>query len=215
MGKKYIIEVEDENVSFEHMLFMHMEVCGIGQTLFTGYRLTPYTEPDLDAIRQEAYQERRAKAKLEYNKDWNEAYDKGYKYAQAECNNQAVKNIQEAYQRGLDDAESGKTSCEFCEFQPNDESNEPCVSCRCAYLNKFRPKQEDAEIKVGDEVVNTERGAIEDPFVVTSVDGDCIRGFDFDPAFGLRLRGGYIDAKKTGRHFTEIAEVLAKMREEA
>ena len=35
---------------------------------------------DLDAIRKEACEEGYKKAKAEYNKDWNEAYEKGYRY---------------------------------------------------------------------------------------------------------------------------------------
>ena len=91
MGK-YIIDVDDKYVSPDSELIVSHK------NLFDGdscsyhiqiAKLTPYTEPDLDAIKQEEY-------------------EKGYKTAKVQCNIQAEKDLREVgerhYQKGLSDA---------------------------------------------------------------------------------------------------------------
>ena len=78
-----------------------------------------------------------------------EAYKRGYDDAKHECQDcQKImtdaeqERVDKAYQQGLEDARNRKATCEFCEYAGNDESNEPCVSCCCGYMNRFRPKKD-------------------------------------------------------------------------
>ena len=87
MGDKYIIELEDKPFHKEDGDFLY-RVKGFNSLVFdmTGIsKLTPYTEPDLEQVRKEAYQ-----------KGYETGYEDGY--------NEPGKNQQEAYQRGLADA---------------------------------------------------------------------------------------------------------------
>lgn len=154
---KRIIELE------EAPFVQHFEN-GIGETVYRvrGFnnivfdnnslgKLTPYTEPDSEAIRSEAYAEGRrtmleetAEKVVAYRK---EAYQRGYDDAKHECQDcQKImmdaeqERVDKAYQQGLEDARNRKATCEFCEYAGNDESDEPCVRCCCGYMNMFRPK---------------------------------------------------------------------------
>lgn len=59
MGKKYIIEIPDDKIGdfigSTHFLMPYMMAGHIGHH-DTGLTIVPYTEPDLDAIRNEAYE---------------------------------------------------------------------------------------------------------------------------------------------------------------
>ena len=184
MGKKYIIELRDEcNSKFKGiMLFGLTQEKQISVEMIPEESMTPYIEPDLDAIRKEAY-------------------DKAFEDAEqvAESGKKAM------YQKGLNDAREGKASCQFCEYEMCSDRFDPCRICACNYTNFFEPKkQEKEEIRVGDEV---EDGVAN--LIVLEINEDgTVSGFDDE--------GSIIHAtprKKTGRHFSEIAEVLRKMKE--
>ena len=83
MGKKYIVNLMDET-----QIIVEVGANSTGAALIASNpisALTPYTEPDIEQVRKEAYQ-----------KGYETGYEDGY--------NEPGKNQQEAYQRGLADA---------------------------------------------------------------------------------------------------------------
>lgn len=78
-------------------------------------------------------------------------------------------------------------------------------------LKEQKKQEEDAEIRVGDEVILNDALNYGDKAVVTGdlPDGFCIMKHDGSTSFKYKENIG----KKTGRTFPEIAEVLNKMQE--
>ena len=109
----------------------------------------------------------------------------------------------EGYQQGLNDERHKKASCQYCRYTDKGEDDEPCNSCCFRYHNMFKPEE---KIKVGDEVKSAE-GNIG---IVTRLFGDGIYVTWTDGTSGFHKADGF---EKTGKHFSEIAEVLAKMKE--
>lgn len=157
--------------------------------------LTPYIEPDLDAVKKEVH-----------DKCMSEAEDLAYKLYSPK--------IDEAYQRGLNDAweaarkifsmdgEVRETLLHNCFFKDIIEN----ISASEA-VKKIRQYEKQEEIKVGNEVDGKGgRGTI------TKISND---GDHFNVMWENGSTGYYMieDFKKTGRHFPEIAEVLRKMNE--
>lgn len=77
-----------------------------------------------------------------------EAYKRGYDDAKHECTDcQKImtdaeqERVDKAYQQGVNDAENRRATCEFCEYTGKDVVDEPCSTCCCGYLNRFRPKR--------------------------------------------------------------------------
>ena len=119
----------------------------------------------------------------------------------------------EAYEKGWSDAEEGKATCQYCEYQYLDDTEEPCKKCCNAYMNKYKPKAKEEQIQVGDEVTPIETEY--DDMIVTRLwkddyDSDCIDAIGFDGRIGSFLVSR---VSKTGKHY-EIAEVFEKMRGE-
>ena len=118
----------------------------------------------------------------------------------------AQKEIDEAYQRGLQDGkEYREKGCEGCKWE-NKEYN-ICTTCRNSYKNLYERKDADDEIKVGDEVRLCRHKV---PYIVTSCDGDD------DTYILMTVNGGFIKAgkynvRKTGRRFG-IGKILEEMR---
>lgn len=78
----------------------------------------------------------------------SEAYKRGYDDAKHECTDcQKImtdaeqERVDKAYQQGVNDAENRRATCEFCEYTGKDVVDEPCSTCCCGYLNRFRPKR--------------------------------------------------------------------------
>ena len=188
MGKKYIIEKDDN----ESIWSIYADKSG--NVTIEGVSLTPCTEPDTN----DAYQ-RGVEDGAKSVENWNEQEKK--------------LRMDEAYQRGLNDAEEGKATCQYCDYQYLDDTEEPCKKCCKAYLNKFKPKAKEEQIQVGDEVIPRETEY--DDMIVTRLwkddyDSDCIDAIGFDGRIGSFLVSR---VSKTGKHY-EIAEVLEKMRGE-
>lgn len=83
MGKKYIVEIGRLERLYKAFIGAHgkPEITWLSPEV----DLTPYTEPDMEQVRKEAYQQ---------------GYEQGYK----DGYNEPGKNQQEAYQKGLSDA---------------------------------------------------------------------------------------------------------------
>lgn len=166
---KYTIETDGITAdSIQGYLGFSIEICGKRTWVKTDMELTPYTEPDLEQVRKEAYQQ------------------------------------------GLSDEKEGKATCQYCEYQYLDDTEEPCKKCCNAYMNKYKPEAKEEQIQVGDEVslkggskgfvtrvmfVNEQKSA----YVVWS-DG-YVGNYSFDVL------------QKTGKHYSNVVEVLQKMKE--
>jgi hypothetical protein len=122
MGKKYIVEIG----RLERLYKVSTSAKGMPNMTWLSPEvdLTPYTEPNLEQVRKEAYQ-----------KGYETGYKDGY--------NEPGKNQQEAYQRGLNDAREGKASCQFCEYEMCSDRADPCRICACNYMNFFEPKKQE------------------------------------------------------------------------
>ena len=202
MGKKYIIELE-ETPFIQHFKNGAWEtiyrVKGFNSLVFdwNGLQmLTPYTEPDLEQVRKEAY-----------DKCMDEAEMSAYKLYSPK--------IDEAYQRGLSDA--WKAARKIANIPYGEEEKvigsdgwtfiiNHTASEAIEKIRQYEQKKEE-QIQVGDEVVSTCGKA-----VVHEVNGGNVYYIYAD---GERGYNPINQVRKTGRHFPEIAEVLQKMREEA
>lgn len=204
MGKKCIIEIEnDRNIieTFDGKCTLAVSA-RLGNTevfIDTNIPVVPYTEPDLDAIKQEEY-------------------EKGYKTAKVQCDIQTEKDLREVgerhyqkgYRRALADVREEHV-CQTCVYFERDENEEPCVRCPRNFIDQYMPKQErDAEIRVGDEVEGDEDGqrgvVIDSRFENSQV--AVLTGNSKVYSWWSKCA-----IHKTGRHFPEIAEVLQKMKE--
>lgn len=118
----------------------------------------------------------------------------------------------EVYQQGLEDARNRKATCEFCEYAGNDKSNEPCVSCCCGYMNRFRPKREPKQIEFGDELrskndpnirvcVTNAKGGKWDGIAISEVIDSC----RFGSSYTDRNLDGW---EKTGRNFASTLQEM-------
>ena len=161
---------------------------------------TPYTAPDFEQVRKEAYED-------------------GYKTAKVQCNIQAEKDLREVgerhYQKGLSDAwEAARkirdmTWKEQIEAFGTDSYADIIALSASECIEKIRQyEQEKEEIQVGDEVnapfgkaIVVNINSVAEKIWLVYADGH--GGFEY-----------FKDAPtKTGRHFPEIAEVFAKMKE--
>lgn len=164
MGKKYIIELPENTHWVQWILESTKDQYQVCHLDFKRVEdLTPYTEPDIEQVRKEGYQQ------------------------------------------GLSDAKEGKATCQYCEYEYLDDTEEPCKKCCNAYMNKYKPKAKEEQIQVGDEVTMVLGKA-----VVTGV-GPV--HFEYVYADGSHGYDEVKNVKKTGRHFPEVAAVLEKMRE--
>lgn len=116
MGKKYIIYLDTN----ERACITYISTDGVPSVAMV--QATPYEE--------------------------SEAYKRGYDDAKHECTDcQKImtdaeqERVDKAYQQGVNDAENRRATCEFCEYTGKDVVDEPCSTCCCGYLNRFRPKR--------------------------------------------------------------------------
>lgn len=209
MGKKYIIELEDKPFHKEGGDFLY-RVKGFNSLVFdmTGIgKLTPYTEPDLEQVRKEAYQ-----------KGYETGYEDGY--------NEPGKNQQEAYQRGLANAWDAARKISLAKidggfswesmnnmFGTDSPSKIYKTFTASESIEKIRQyeqkKQEkDAEIKVGKEFQMGERKCV----VTHIIDGTQCRVLWDNGVSGLVGNTDlFVNLTPTGRYFPEVAAVLEKM----
>ena len=214
MGK-YIVDIDGKNIFSDangSKLSLFVKVNDASAIFCTEIPLTPYTEPDLDAIKQEEY-------------------EKGYKTAKVQCNIQAEKDLREVgerhYQKGLSDAwecakkivldkeDGGLDMVAYSETFGFGKGFRTVFKTYTASeaIEKIRQyEQEKEEVKAGDEVENTQTGV---RFIVTHMwvnnrGEKGVSGFNRDcSAFSTTIEL----IRKTGRHFPEIVEALRKMEE--
>jgi hypothetical protein len=201
LGPEGIVHIGEPDVVYETVDGMQ-----IGDAVINA---KPYTEPDLEQVRMEAYEE-------------------GYKTAKIQCGIQAEKDMREVgkrhYQRGLSDA--WKAVRKIIKMPEGDLLNifTECYSAVCTALQVILKydaseciekiqayEQEKAEIQVGDEVEGDEDGqrgvVIDSRFENSQV--AVLTGNSKVYSWWSKCA-----IHKTGRHFPEIAAVLEKMRGE-
>ena len=227
LSEKYVRKSENGKEWFQFPVNISGQLVAI-QTIIP---LDPYTEPDLEQVGKEAYDNGYETAKHECE-DCNanavkiaddkahEAYQKGYEngfiagHLKAEKSGQSF--YEDGYQRGLNDAwEAARKVVALStvdrrkvfgsEYMYSILENHTASEA----IEKIRQyKQEQEEIKVGDEVTAEEETS---KFVVTWMNDRCICGVDEEGkcySYEPREISG-----RTGRCFPEIAEVLQKMKE--
>ena len=215
MGKKYIIEIPEDKiedfVGSTHFLMPYMMAGHIGHH-DTGLPIKPYTEPDIEQVRKEAYYK---------------GYHNGHSACYETAKDLMEKKKNEAYQRGLSDAwEAARkigsnSTCSLKEMGfdfsqcaiPVYNSSWFVVKNYSASeaIEKIRQyEQEQEEFKVGDEFEN----GVGQKFVVLKMDGKEIDRYIDGDGKTYVMKEKYEVMRKTGRHFPEIAAVLEKMRGE-
>ena len=209
MRDKYIIELEDKPFHKKDGDFLY-RVKGFNSLVFdmTGIsKLTPYTAPDIEQARMEAYQ-----------KGYETGYEDGY--------NEPGKNQQEAYQKGLNDLWEAvqKAIKMYCEID-NEVFLRVFYDVKCDWgesvlqalfkntpqhlidsIRQYEQRQEE-QIQVGDEVIAASGKAV---IIDISDNKDNARYIYSDSTLGF---DNICNLRKTGRHFPEVAAVLEKMRE--
>jgi len=239
MGKKYIVN-PPENPKYI------LEICvdAKGEVKVYGDKIenfTPYTEPDLDAIRKEEYykgfQAGSANTSLVITDNTireriEEAYQRGYDDAKHECQDcQKImmdaeqERVDKVYQRGLNNAwdaarkiakldtdeQKRLFGCFGIYFVAHEYSASECIE----KIRQYEQEKEE-QIQVGDEVIPCYTITDPNSAIVTRKWKDN-EGQDFVDTIGsngstLSFLESHVD--KTGRHFPEIAEVLQKMNED-
>lgn len=207
MGKKYIIELE----SGTHIFVLGPEgIVHIGEPdvvyeIVDGMQIgdavinaKPYTEPDLEQVRKEAYKDgyNSACKVIDVESKTNTAYQKGLSDAW-----EAVKKLA---RMDTDTSESITGYFGLHNIMHNLTASEVIEEIR-AYEQAQKEKEE--QIQVGDEVINRNKTA-----VVTEITDRYVRIMYSDGSGYALFSKGIV---KTGRRFPEIVAVLEKMREES
>ena len=147
-------------------------------------------------------------------------YDFGYEDGKADTPFTDTKEAEnKAYNRGLNEAweAAGKlykiSSDDFSKlFEMKSPYFDFSIQEVLAKIKEYEDKQkQDAEIKVGDEVYSD---AFDDKGIVTHITADKVACVCIICNGSTMMKVGTIGLHKTGRHFDQIAEVLAEMRGE-
>lgn len=188
MGKKYIIELLDNCPSeFKGIIVFGLTPSNqISAKPIPVEDLTPYTEPDLEQVRKEAYKEGREAGIKDGKCEAWEAARKIWDYD--------LDTLKEIF---------GKAAMRMDIYK---------LFTASEVIEKLKAYEHGTEIKVGDEAENAQTGV---KFIVTHLwknnrGEQGVSRFNREcSAFSTTLSL----VVKTGRHFPEIASVLEKMRE--
>lgn len=188
MKKKYIVELEDNQILYTAVKDKD------GVPFIKLLQTSPYTAPDLEQVKDDAY---------------TEGYDGGHKVG---------------YAMGLDDAWEAARTIIKMEWEEKNKifgklillSNIFSDNTAAEAIEKLKQyeQEQDAEIKVGDEVgyygVADEHGNVNYSGVVLEIrEEDYLVMEKTGKTYALKKK---LVMSKTGRHFPEIAAVLEKMR---
>jgi len=206
MGTKYIIEVEDkpfellsEDGFTSEKLF---RVKGFNSLVFDWNglnKLTPYTEPDLEQVRKEAYDEGYDDAKGGYEN----GFENGMIVAWEAARKISTTPVGEL-KKILDiEEDSNGMLWPFHEYTAAE------------VIEKLKAyEQEHEEIKVGDEVERILNGEVDSKAVFLEDDEGYYCCLFWTGCCFTILSYPKEQFRKTGRHFDEIATILEKMRGE-
>ena len=194
MTGKYIVELKDRETLYK------AAIGGNGEPYISTAIKNVYKEPNLEAIRNEAYE----KGVQDTKQHWVDAprscaYQLGYENGLKAAWDAACKIINMIGLKRKDIFGYMAFSSVMNNFSATEA------------IEKIKQYEQEQQIQVGDEVVfyNGEK------CVVTVVgDGQVAEVMD-KGGFSMRMDDGLRNSmKKTGRHFPEIAELLKKMKEE-
>lgn len=205
MGKKYIIELQDEPLLQESMPFGPelYRVNGFNSLVFDKNgleKLTPYEEVE--------------KKSVDENKGFLDGYTAGH---------------HDGYEQGMIDAWAAAEKITIM-----DESKVISLFNKCYYslntkgqvfqkyfpqeaVEKLKEYSRESDIRVGDEVVYSSPHGNKNPMVITRITQDMSDGTcSFDAIYQdgtINEDGALRLVEKTGRHFDEIEKLLGKMNE--
>lgn len=238
MGDKYILELEDKPLCVfdedTQTYFPRLRrVKGFNSLVFDQNglnNLTPYTEPDLDAIKQEEYEKGYKTAKVQCNiqaeKDLREVgerhYRKGYQDATVKISSDEQAIAEKAYQKRLNDAWS---FAEHLAYISDDVTNSVYMSmnggkgllvafgmsyedAKKQYDEYFKKKKEEQESITAEDVM---RQYLDTFCKGRSCIGCPLRTPDFTCGRGKHFLHDCITDEEVRRAY---AAVLAKMKEE-
>lgn len=240
MGKKYIIELESGTHIFvlgpegivhigePDVVYETVDGMQIGDAVINA---KPYTEPDLEQVREEAYLKGLNDGQgVIFASTQNNAFNDGYKkclkdmeQVRKEAYEQGYKDgkyfgTDGAYRKGLADVWDAARKIGDMPYGDGEKIFgvsgwhifEKCTASEV--IEKLKDyEREQEEIKVGDEIIYCGLRC-----VVMKLDekGNIERYFMHDgTTFHNKTGFQNSDVKKTGRHFSEIAAILEKMRE--
>lgn len=198
---KYIIELEEMIVSTADGQMPLYKIKGFNTPTFDSAgvsKLTPYTELDVEAIRDEAYDKGLNDGWTNVHNECEAAYQNGLYDAWDVARKIVLLEADGGIQWKLKEQWFGK-------FTIYDIFKDVPAMDVIEKIRQYGREQE--EIKVGNEV-NGKGGR----GIITKISDD---GDHFNVMWENGSTGYYMreDFKKTGRHFPEIAEVLRKMQE--
>ena len=232
---KYIIDESAHIDIFNGKLGFSVEVCGRRMWFYTDITLTPYTEPDTEKIRKEAFDEGYQEG-MQLSIDdakLKEAYQKGLADGRSQDAKDFADMYDSGYSEGLKDAwdaarKIGSNSmyslkemgfdfgqCVVPDYNPSWFVVKNYSASEC--IEKIRQYEHEEKIVKGD-VVRI-KSAPEVEILVTYADEEYVGGIaltevDDSCEIGDQFTDIIIHkVEKTGRHY-EIAEVLKEMREE-
>ena len=203
MGKKYIVEIG----RLERLYKASISAKGMPNMTWLSPEvdLTPYTEPNLERVKKEAY---------------DKGYHDGYFVGDESWKDIVHEKEEEFYQKGLSDAWEAARKIANMPYEDGEKIFgvggwhiiEKCTAAEVIEkLKAHEQEKEQDKFHVGDEFEN-ESGK---KFVVLKMNGKEIdRYIDVDgKTYCMTVK--YKGMRKTGRHFPEVAAVLEKMRGES
>ena len=215
MGKKYIIEIpEDKTADFigsTHLL-MPYSMAGHKGHHDTGLPIKPYTEPDLEQVRKEAYEQ---------------GYENGFVAGHLKAEKSGQSFYEDGYKRGISDAWEAARKIhrmpdgDILDLFPDCYAS-VCTAAQAilkydaseaiAKIKEYEDGKQ--EIKVGDEVERILDGEVDSKAVFLEEDEGYYHCLFWTGCCFTTLGYPKKQFRKTGRHFSEIDAVLEKMRGE-
>ena len=188
MGKKYIIELEDNESVYK-------TVVANGYPMIQIIVPAPYTKPDMEQVRKEAHDKGYDDATAEIGSE--KAYQQGLSDAW-----EAARKVTQVRKYG------GYGDCLEEVFGRHRVPWDVFDYSASEAIEKIRQyeQEKEAQIQVGDEI-ETPSGL--KGYVVNFTDDELVHYVSSEGRFGTM---GMSAVSKTGRHFPEIAEVLQKMK---
>ena len=195
MGK-YIVDIDKKNICSDDngsQLAITVKVNDASAIFCTEIPLTPYTEPNMEKVREGAFKNGYDAAckDIDIKSKTNAAHRKGLEdawYAARKLWEYDTTTLKKIFGKGVTRMDF------FMKFNASEA---------IAKIKEYEDSKQ--EIKVGDEVITASGKAV--------VMGVGPVHFEYVYADGSHGYDEVKNVKKTGRHFPEIAEVLQKMKE--
>lgn len=214
MGKKYIIELEEPEMFDERKYYQcsQMPWWSVSENIVEN--LTPYTEPDMEQVRKEAY---------------DKGYENGFIAGRLKAEKSGQSFYKDGYQRGLNDAwEAARKICTnwvmpdsvLSEIFGMDKTIDDIMkeSTASEAIEKIRQYEQRREEQITKGDVVRIKFTPEVEILVTYADEEYVSGIALTEVDGsCEIGDQYTDimicnVEKTGKHY-DIVSVLQKMRE--